>query len=219
MDTVGYVSSKVEDPMRRSKDDTETAATLETAVDYSPPAKRQQHTTFDREDSRQTLFEILEEGDHLFGQTSQFRSHPVVVAFETIAILTLLTQRLWFLKGMFFVLTAYIVFIVHKWVMYVIRNEELKRAKQGLTTYFRKAMREAEKTVKGGKTRRTMEGTALALRGTAQSFTVRFLKDRHAALQKQTHIEIAILKQQRKIIREKLNMGLSKGLPFTSSNI
>ena len=162
--------------MRSSKEDTETTATLETAVDYSPPPKRRQHATFDRENSRRTLLEILEGPDRM-GQTSQFWSYPVVVALETIAILTLLTRSLWLLKGIFFVLTACIVSVVQKWVIYTIRNEELRRAKQGMIKYFSIAMREAEKTItQGGKARRLAEASALALRGTAQSFTLRYLK-------------------------------------------
>lgn len=199
--------------MRSSKEDTETTATLETAVDYSPPPKRRQHVTCDRENSRQTLLEILEGPDRMgqtVTQTSQFWSHPVVVALETIAIYTLLTRRLWLLKGIFFVLTACIVSVVQKWMIYTIRNEELRRAKKAMITYFSIAMREAEKTIRqGGKARRLVEASALALRGTAQSFTLRYLKQRNSALLKQIHIDMATLKQRAEIIREKFNIDMS----------
>jgi hypothetical protein len=89
-----------------------------------------------------------------------------------------------------------------------------------MIAYFSIAMREAEKTVHGGKARRLVEASALALRGTAQSFTIRYLKQRNSALLKQTHIDMATVKQRAEIIREKFNidMSLSKRLFTTSSN-
>jgi hypothetical protein len=212
---VSVVSTVVEDPMRRGKNDTETTVALETSMDNSSSSKRRHRVTFERESSRKILSEILDEPDPT-GQTQSW-PHPIVVALETIASLTLLSRSLWLFKGMFFVLVACIAFIVRKWVIYIIHDEELRRAKQGLISYFSLAMREAEKTIKGGKRRQMMEASALALRGTAQSFTVWFLQQRNAALLKQTRIDMTTVKQRMEIIREKLTLGLAEGLSITSN--
>jgi hypothetical protein len=198
---MSFVSTIVDDPKMRSNEDAETAA-FDAALDHPSSPKRMRRVTFKREEVRRNIFESPLDPDEK--EQTRFWSHPLLIALETFASLALLTRRLWLLQGIGFVLIACIAFVVHKWVIYIICNEDLKRAIQGMNSYFSIAMREAEKCIEGGTARRMLEGGALACRGTAQSFTIRFVRLRNEALLKQTKGEMKTLQQRREQYRQKL---------------
>jgi hypothetical protein len=188
---MSFVSTLVEDPKMRSNEDGET--TSNPALDHPSSPKRKQRVTFKREEVGRNILESSVDSDEK--EQTRYWSHPVLIVFETIAMLALLARRLWLLQGIAFVWIAYIAFVVHKWAIYIIRDEDLKRAIQGMNSYFSIAMREAEKCMHGGTARRMMEGGALACRGTAQSFTIRFIRLRNEALLKQSKMEMKTLQQ------------------------
>jgi uncharacterized membrane protein YqjE len=199
-----------------SNEDADTAVTLDDAVDHHPSSspKRKQRVTFKRAEVRPSIFESpLVDPDEK--EQTRFWSRPMLIALAKIAIPALfLPRHMWLLQGIAFVVIAYIALVVYKWVIYIVRNEDLKRATREMTSYFTLAMREAEKTIEGGMARRTLEGGALACRGTAQSFTIWFIRLRNEALLQQNKRELETvnqrLEQYRKnwgSIREKIRMS------------
>ena len=103
---------------------------------------------------------------------------PLLQLQYVIITVALVSRRLWVLQGTLLVMSAYMAYVVYTWICYILRDPQLHKCVASMRWYFGFAMRQAEKSVQGGKGRRMVEAGVLAWRGTTTSFLKWFIRQR-----------------------------------------
>mmetsp|Transcript_3908 Transcript_3908/g.7207 ORF Transcript_3908/g.7207 Transcript_3908/m.7207 type:complete len:201 (+) Transcript_3908:180-782(+) len=129
---------------------------------------------------------------------ARFWKSPILIIQYAIVLVAVSSRHLWILQGILGVWALGIAHVVYAWICYIIRDPQLIAAISSMRWYFGFAMRQAEKTVTGGRGRRMVEGGFLAWRGTATSFTKWYYRQRSQNVNRQM-----ILQHQRNMERLK----------------
>lgn len=116
---------------------------------------------------------------------TKFWKSPLMILQYTIILASIASRKLFVLQGILGVWSLAIAMVVYAWICYIIRDPQLLAAIASMRWYFGFAMRQAEKTVQGGRGRRMIEGGVLAWRGTATSFLKWFFRQRSQSVNRQ----------------------------------
>lgn len=111
---------------------------------------------------------------------TKFWTSPILLLEYAIVLIAMISKRYWLLQGTLLVASAFIAYIIYKWICFIIDDPKMKKCVVSFRWYLGFACRQAEATFKGGNARRMVEGGVLAWRGTAEAFLKWFFRQRSA---------------------------------------
>ena len=153
--------------------ESETADTMDSVVD---------ETQYDVKQKRELNFNSKDDfrfyGQDISVPQSRFWKSPILIIQYAIVLIAVASRHLWMLQGILGVWALGIATVIYAWMCYIVRDPQLLAALSSMRWYFGFAMKQAEKTVSGGRGRRMVEGGVLAWRGTATSFTKWYFRHR-----------------------------------------